>query len=122
SKISHREQRIMLRVTILSLTLLLGHFAPAAAQAIAFEAARIIPGDGSPALEDAGMLVEAGVITRIGRRSDIAIPATARRIDLGGKTLMPALISTHVHPGFQKMLTYSAENFTRETIIDDLER
>jgi imidazolonepropionase-like amidohydrolase len=112
----------MLRITMLSLALLLGEFASAAAQAILFEAARIIPGDGSPGLEDAGMLVEAGIITQIGKRSDIAIPATARRVGLGGKTLMPALISTHVHPGFQKGLTYSAENFTRESILDDLDR
>ena len=35
---------------------------------------------------------------------------------------MPAIISTHVHPGFQKGLTYSAENFTRENILDDLNR
>ena len=34
----------------------------------------------------------------------------------------PAIISTHVHPGFQKGLTYSAENFTRENILDDLDR
>jgi len=35
---------------------------------------------------------------------------------------MPALINTHGHPGFQRGLTYSADNFTRETIMDDLNR
>jgi hypothetical protein len=35
---------------------------------------------------------------------------------------MPAIISTHVHPGFQKGLSYSADNFSRETVIDDLNR
>src|SRR5215475_12931945 len=35
---------------------------------------------------------------------------------------MPALIDAHVHPGFQRGLTYTAENFTRENIIDDLNR
>src|SRR5215475_5012788 len=35
---------------------------------------------------------------------------------------MPALIDAHVHPGFQRGLTYTAENFTRETLIDDLNR
>ena len=35
---------------------------------------------------------------------------------------MPALINAHGHPGFQRGLTYSADNFTRETIIDDLNR
>jgi imidazolonepropionase-like amidohydrolase len=45
------------------------------------------------------------VITRIGRPGEIAAPAGAGRVDLGGKTVMPAIISTHVHPGFQKGLT-----------------
>jgi imidazolonepropionase-like amidohydrolase len=67
-------------------------------------------------------LVEGGIITRIGRRGDIAAPAGAVRIDLDGKTVMPAIVSAHVHPGFQRGLTYSADNFTRETILDDLNR
>ena len=46
----------------------------------------------------------------------------AARIALGGKTVMPAIVSAHVHPGFQKGLTYSVENFTRDTILDDLNR
>jgi hypothetical protein len=35
---------------------------------------------------------------------------------------MAAIISTHVHPGFQKGRTYSADNFSRETVLDDLNR
>jgi imidazolonepropionase-like amidohydrolase len=95
---------------------------PANAQTVLFEGARVIPGDGSPAIENAAMLVERGAITRIGRKGEIATPAGATRVDLDGKTVMPALIATHVHPGFQRGNTYLAENFTRETILDDLNR
>src|SRR5438445_10646307 len=95
---------------------------PAPAQTLLLEGARVIPGDGSPAIEDAAILVERGIIARIGRKGDIAAPASASRVDLAGKTVMPAIVSTHVHPGFQKGLTYAAENFTRETIMDDLNR
>jgi imidazolonepropionase-like amidohydrolase len=35
---------------------------------------------------------------------------------------MPAIIGTHVHPGFQKGLTYRAENYSRDTAMDDLNR
>jgi imidazolonepropionase-like amidohydrolase len=94
---------------------------PAPAQTL-FEGARVIPGDGSAAIDDAAFLVEGGVIARLGRRGAIAAPAGASRVDLAGKTVMPAIVSTHVHPGFQKGLTYAAENFTRENIIDDLNR
>ena len=94
----------------------------ASAQTVLFEAERIIAGDGSAAVEGAAFLVENGTITRIGRRNEIALPAGARRIDLGNKTVMPALISTHVHPGFQMGLGYFAKNFTRDNIVDDLNR
>jgi len=95
---------------------------PAAAQSVLFEGARVIVGDGSPAIEDGAFLVVGGVITRVGRRAAVAAPAGATRIDLSGKTVMPAIISAHVHPGFQRGLVYSPENFTRETIMGDLNR
>src|SRR6185295_5112852 len=49
-------------------------------------------------------------------------PGGATRISLAGKTVIPTLINAHGHPGFQRGLTYSAENFTRENIMDDLNR
>ena len=116
----------MFRKTIASLGLLFLAVTlpatPALAQTVLFEAARVIPGDGGPAIENAAILVERGAITRIGRQGDFALPARATRVDLAGKTVMPAIVSTHVHPGFQKGLTYAAKNFTRENIIDDLNR
>jgi imidazolonepropionase-like amidohydrolase len=93
----------------------------APAQTILFEAGRVIAGDGST-IEGAAFVVENGTITRIGRKNEITLPAGATRIDLGDKTVMPALISTHVHPGFQMGLGYFAKNFTRENILDDLNR
>jgi imidazolonepropionase-like amidohydrolase len=95
---------------------------PALAQTILFDGARVIPGDGRGAIENAAILVERGAIARIGRSGEIALPAGATRIDLAGKTVMPAIIATHVHPGFQKGLSYRAENYSRETIMDDLNR
>lgn len=95
---------------------------PAAAETILFEGARIIPGDGQPAIEDGALLVEGSAVARIGRKGEVWLPDGARRVDVNGKTVMPALVSTHVHPGFQHGLSYSARNFTRETVMDDLNR
>ena len=95
---------------------------PAPAQTLLFEGARVISGDGSAAIENGAVLVERGMIARIGRTGDIAAPPGAVRVDHGGKTVMPALVSTHVHPGFQLGPMYVAQNFKRETIIDDLNR
>src|SRR5262245_43392808 len=94
----------------------------ASAQTVLFEGARVIAGDGSAPIENAAMLVERGTIARIGRVGEITAPPGAARIDLTGKVVMPALISTHVHPGFQQGLAYLAQNYTRENIMDDLNR
>ncbi|MEW6323526.1 MAG: amidohydrolase family protein, partial [Acidobacteriota bacterium] len=103
--------------------LLLGAATAAAQTApVLFEGARLIPGDGRPAREDTAMLVARGAIVRIAARGEIPLPAGAARIDLTGKTVMPPLIGTHVHPGFQRGLSYGAANYTRETILDDLRR
>lgn len=89
-----------------------------------FEGARLITGDGSPPLEDAAFIVEDTTFTRVGRRGEIQPPAGAARIDLTGKTVMPAMIDVHSHLGFLDMAdaSMSKEHFTRENLIDHLER
>ena len=99
---------------------------PARAQApsgvVAYEGARLIPGDGRPAIERAVLLVDGSRIRAIGAAGQVSIPKNARRIDLSGKTLVPAVLNAHTHPGFQKGASYSRENYTREQYIQDLER
>jgi len=89
---------------------------------VLYEGARLISGDGSVPIDDSALLVENGTITRVGRKGDVTAPGGAVRVNLAGKTVMPALIDAHGHPGFQRGLTYSAANFTRENIADDLNR
>jgi len=91
---------------------------PALAQL--YDGARLIPGDGGPAIEASAFLVESGKITRVGKRGEVTAPAGVPRVDLSGKTVMPNIISTHVHPGFQKGISYGASNYTREVILNDL--
>ena len=91
-------------------------------RAVLYEGARLIAGDGTAPIESSAIQVENGVITRIGSKGTISAPRGASRIDLTGKTIMPALVNAHGHPGFQRVLTYTAENFTRETIMNDLNR
>ncbi len=65
-----------------------------------------------------------GVIVAVGTSAEIKARAGAgtRVIDLAGQSVMPTLISTHVHPGFQKGVTYVAANYTRDTVLTDLDR
>jgi imidazolonepropionase-like amidohydrolase len=89
---------------------------------VLYEGARLIAGDGSTPIADSAFLVENGTITKVGRKGELTAPRGAGRINLTGKTVMPTLINAHGHPGFQRGLTYSADNFTRDNIIDDLNR
>jgi imidazolonepropionase-like amidohydrolase len=90
--------------------------APIAAQAPApgitvFEGARLITGDGSAPIDNAAFIVSGNRFTQVGRAGQLQVPAGARRVDLRGKTVMPAIIDTHTH---------LATN--REMLIDQLQR
>jgi imidazolonepropionase-like amidohydrolase len=89
--------------------------------AVLYDGARIIPADGSAPFERGALLV-AGRITRVGAQGEVTAPAGATRVDLTGKTVMPALLGAHGHVGYQKGLTFLRENYTRENILNDLNR
>lgn len=90
---------------------------------LAFINGSVITMDGRNTVAQA-IAIRADEIVAVGSSADIMARAgtDTRVIDLAGKTVMPTLISTHVHPGFQKGVTYAAANFTRETVMNDLNR
>src|SRR5262249_20609935 len=98
---------------------------PAAAQtpATVFEGARVITGDGN-VIENGSIVVEGNRIVAVGRRADVFVPRGAARVDLAGKTVMPTMTDLHGHLGFQNVAagTMSKETFTRENLIDHLQR
>ena len=49
-------------------------------------------------------------------------PAGAARVDLTGKTVIPALVDAHSHIGYMKNLTSGPQNYTRENILDHMHR
>jgi imidazolonepropionase-like amidohydrolase len=82
-----------------------------AAGATVYEGARVIVGDGSAPIENAAFVVEGARITQVGRAGQVKAPAGAARVDLAGKTVMPAIIDTHTHMGD-----------TREAVVALLQR
>ena len=92
--------------------------------AVLFEGARLIAGDGLPPIENSAFLVEDSRFTRVGRKSEIPLPAGATRVDLTGKTVIPALIDIHNHLGWtdQKTNVATKQSYTREMVIDHLQR
>ncbi len=98
--------------------------APGTPGVTVFEGARLITGDGSAPIENSAFTVEKNQFTRVGRRGELPVPAGAARVDLTGKTVMPAKVDMHGHLGYENVVdgTTSKENFTRENLIDHLER
>jgi imidazolonepropionase-like amidohydrolase len=87
-----------------------------------FEGARLIRGDGNEPIDDSMFIVEGGRFGQIGRRGDFRLPDGATRVDLTGKTVIPALIDGHSHVGYMKNLTSGPQNYTRENILDHMYR
>jgi imidazolonepropionase-like amidohydrolase len=89
-----------------------------------FEGARLITGDGSAPIENSAFIVQNDQFTRVGRRSELPVPTGAMRVDLNGKTVMPAKVDLHGHIGYQHDVdgTMAKEYFTRENLIDHLQR
>ena len=87
-----------------------------------YEGAFFIAGDDREPIADSAFLVDEGLVMAIGRRGELGLPLGAARIDLTGKTVMPMLVSYHGHVGYQRGLSYEAENYTRANVIDHLNR
>ena len=81
-----------------------------AASVTVFEGVRVIVGDGSDPIEDGALVVQDDRVTQVGGRGEIQVPDGAVRVDLNGKTVMPAIINSHMHLGA-----------TREELVGQLE-
>ena len=75
-----------------------------------FEGARLITGAEGAPITDAVFIVANGQFTAVGRRGQINVPAGAVRVDLTGKTVMPAIIDAHKHLAA-----------TRDALVDQLQ-
>jgi len=62
-----------------------------------FEGARLIVGDGSDPIEGSVFIVVDDRITHVGKKGVLALPSNASRVNLNGKTVMPAIIDAHKH-------------------------
>ena len=84
--------------------------APALTNVTVFEGARVHVGDGG-VIENAILVVDDDRLVAIGGAGSVEVPAGAARVDLSGRTVMPAIIDTHVHL-----------RETRDELVEDLQR
>jgi imidazolonepropionase-like amidohydrolase len=125
-----RAFKIIATIGLVAMCLDLWHMATMAAQGgaargpVLYEGARLVDGNGRAAVEGSAFVVENGRFTRVGRKGEVPLPAGGTRVDLSGKTVMPALIDIHNHLGWmnQKTGVASKTSFTRELVVDHLQR
>lgn len=103
--------RTSLKTYLLTALVALAACTPAAppTDAVVYEGARLITGDGSAPIENAVFVVEDGHFTVVGPASTVQTPEGGERVDLTGMTVMPTIIDTHVHTSRE-----------REALIEDL--
>ncbi len=91
---------------------------------VLFEGARLIMGDGGAPMESSAFIVQNGRFTTVGRKGEVQAPPGVARVDLTGRTVIPALIDVHSHFGFlnQRDGSMSKANFNRENLLDHLKR
>jgi imidazolonepropionase-like amidohydrolase len=73
-------------------------------------------------VDDGAFVVSGGRFTAVGPRADVASPAGAQHVDLGGRVVMPAMVDAHAHIGYMRDLTSGPQNYTRENILDHMRR
>ncbi|MCX8524907.1 amidohydrolase family protein [Chryseobacterium formosus] len=79
----------------------------------------LLDGNGGSPIANTKVLIINGKIAKIG--NDISNDDT-KKIDLKGKTIIPALISAHSHVGTLKGTTTVPENYTEENILSQLKK
>jgi imidazolonepropionase-like amidohydrolase len=110
------ESRNVTFLACLLLVLATGYLTPVVVEAqqpaavTVFEGARLIAGDGSAPVADSAFIVENGRFTAVGRKGQLKVPAGAARVDLTGKTVMPAIVDAHKHLAV-----------TRDALVDQLQ-
>ncbi|HVQ12066.1 MAG TPA: amidohydrolase family protein [Vicinamibacterales bacterium] len=106
-------------------------FLPAEAQTpgtatgtVLFEGARLVTGDGRPAIENAAFVIEGSRITQVGTRGSVRKPDGATVVDLQGRTVIPAIVDAHSHLGYTDARTgdTSSVHYTRDNLLDHLRR
>ncbi len=81
-------------------------------RAVVLKAARLFDGRGDRVVDGGvALLVENGLITRVGTPATIAAPADAETIDLGDATILPGFIDAHTHVSFEASGNYYKDTF-----------
>src|SRR5207244_1212881 len=83
---------------------------------------KVIPGDGSPVMEDVAFVVENGKIKAFGKKGEVIPPKGAGRTALSGMVVMPVLVNLHARPGLANGSDFGPQVFNHDSVNNDLKR
>jgi imidazolonepropionase-like amidohydrolase len=88
---------------------------------VLYEGARLITG--GEVVEDSAFVVEKGEFKAVGKRGSVEASG-ATRVDLTGKTVIPALVDAHAHLGWTllKENRTDTDTYSKENLTDHLRR
>ena len=92
------------------------------AAVVLYEGATLIDGDSGQALPNAAFVVDGARFGPVGRKGEVALPAGATRVDLTGKTVIPALVSAHMHIGLLDGNDFGPQVYTHDKLVEHLQR
>ncbi len=119
-----RRLRLVVGASVLMLAGAIAVFSQTAGtgRAVLYEGARLVFGDDRPPLENGAFVVQNGRFTAVGQKGAVTAPTPSARVDLAGKTVMPALINAHVHIGYEGYTSWGPDNYTAKNVLDHLQR
>lgn len=95
---------------------------PATTTAVVFDGARVITGEDRPPIERGTLVIDGGRVVAVGAAGAVTAPDGATRLDVTGKTIVPAFVDVHAHIGYMRDLTSGPQNYTRDNVEDHLRR
>jgi len=108
---------------LVCVTVLLLLYAPPvgvqATRPIVLKGALLVDGTGRPPVQNSVLVIESGKIRAAGSAASVSIPKDADVRDVSGKTIMPALVNIHGHPGVtgngvDTLTAYTEENARKQ--------
>jgi imidazolonepropionase-like amidohydrolase len=91
-----------------------------AGDAVVLSGATLIDGTGGPPIENAIVVVRGDRIEMVGPAASVQIPAGLETIDLTGKTIMPGIVTLHIHLAQTVGMENAVRHFTEDNIRNKL--
>ncbi len=113
-----RKKRFLLIPVALAALAACGSDPPPLPGVTAFTGATLWDGTGSPAVEDAVLVVDHGRVAAAGPASEVEIPPGAQVEDLAGKTVVPGFINAHAHAS--DVMGLETGHYGRDNLIRQL--